>query len=150
MKLVTQDGRTLELSEHYKVSFAAVTYVGRVNIFYVDATIRPRTRKHSRIKICLGEYATLNAAENAERTLTKAFETGEKFFVMPENKGVAPNDNLMELIEAADELLPYEYYLEVGMINGETNSRYGINPDDTGSYAKAIIAWQSEDMRATA
>ena len=146
MRLRTQDGRTLKLSKRDRVEFQAVTYAGYVNrnIFYVAATIRPRKRKHSRIRVCLGEYATREAADNAEKMLTAAFEANEKFFVMPENKGVAPKDDLMKLIETADELFPRDYWLEIGMINGETNSSYGINPDTEGSYAKKISAWQSQ------
>lgn len=144
MKLRTQDGRTLKLSKRDRVDFEAVTYVGYVNIFYVAATIRPCMRKHSRIHVCLGEYTTREAADNTEKLLTAAFEAGEKFFVMPGNNGSAPKDDLMELIETADELLPHDYYLEVGMINGKTNCRYGINPDTDGSYAKKINAWQSQ------
>ena len=153
MKLTTQDGRTLELSnksklmlsKSYDIEFVTWSYVGRVNTYYVEAQAeRRRGNQAGRVTIKLGEYPTREIAELAQTDLETALAKGAKYHVMLGNKQSAPADDLMGALITADKIMleasPFGYCLDVGMINGKSNdcTSFGFNPDENGSYSTAL------------
>lgn len=151
MTIVTQDGRKLEVTKHDKVEFEAGTYVGRSVIYYVDAKIHTCREGFIRhINIRLAEYTdSLKTAEHEKEILETALDSGKKFIHM--GAFHAPKDDLMPSLKAIDvfykQTSPKGYYIEVGMINGKTNSSYGFNPDKDGSYATALAKYQNSKTK---
>jgi len=145
MLVLTKDGNALELSKKDRVEFDAVTYVGHLNfnVYYVEAQFRPQGTKSSRVTVCLGEYKTQEVAFAAAEELKKAWKQARTMFVMPENKGVVPSDDLSDSLKSTVAFLKKhagEFLLDVGTPTGLTKSNYGFNPDKNGSYAKALKA----------
>lgn len=151
MTIITQDGRTLLLKDGDKVEFKAVLYCGHIQRGYVSAEIQPVGYKKLivRHEVILGEYEApkgneWSIAEKAAKAVREAFEQGKQLHIMLGNKGTAPGDDLMSTIAMLDTLYaqnsPKGWVLEFGMINGVTNNRYKLNPDENGSYANAAKA----------
>ena len=145
MLVLTKDGNALELSKKDRVEFEAVTYVGHLNfnVYYVEAQFHPQGTKCSCVTVCLGEYKTREVAFAAAEELEKAWKQARTMFVMPENKGVAPSDDLSDSLKSAVAFLKKhagEFLLDVGTPTGLTKSNYGFNPDKNGSYTEALKA----------
>lgn len=155
MLILTKDGNALELSKKDRVEFSAGTYVGHLNfnVYIVEARFRPQGTKYSHVTVCLGEYKEKATAFTAAQELKEALKQKRTMFTMPENKGVAPADDLSDSLKTAIEFLKKhageggkyegEFCFAVGTPTGLTNDNttFGFNPDKNGSYAAALKEW---------
>lgn len=142
MTIITQDGRRLVISKKDFVRFSA--WHSAIGCDKVEVQIGNIFKgDKAEITVTLAEYPfnSIVADQQAEK-LQNALERGDLFFTLDGFKALAPNDDLMSTIIAADQILKPNcelgYAIGLGMINGKSNSSIRMNPDQFGSYKVAL------------